>query len=47
MAIGTPGGVGFDRRPPVWLRPGQTVVSSIELLGELKNQVLEEPPPSA
>jgi 2-keto-4-pentenoate hydratase/2-oxohepta-3-ene-1,7-dioic acid hydratase in catechol pathway len=47
IATGTPGGVGFGRKPPVWLRPGQTVVCSIEFLGELKNQVLEEPPPSA
>ena len=43
---GTPGGVGFERRPRVWLRPGQTVISRIEGLGDLKNQVVEEPPPS-
>jgi acylpyruvate hydrolase len=46
IATGTPGGVGFGRRPPVWLRPGQTVISRIEGLGDLKNQVVEEPPPS-
>ena len=44
--LGTPGGVGFGRRPAVWLRPGQTVISRIEGLGDLKNQVVEEPPPS-
>ena len=46
IATGTPGGVGFGRKPPVWLRPGQTVVCRVEQLGELKNQVVEEPPPS-
>jgi acylpyruvate hydrolase len=46
IATGTPGGVGFGRRPPVWLRPGQTVICRIEGLGDLKNQVVEEPPPS-
>jgi acylpyruvate hydrolase len=46
IATGTPGGVGFGRKPPVWLRPGQTVICRIEALGDLKNQVVEEPPPS-
>jgi acylpyruvate hydrolase len=46
IATGTPGGVGHGRRPPVWLKPGQTVISRIEGLGDLKNQVVEEPPPS-
>ena len=47
IATGTPGGVGFGRKPPVWLKPGQTVVCRVERLGDLKNQVVEEPPPSA
>jgi fumarylacetoacetase-like protein len=46
IATGTPGGVGFGRRPPVLLRPGQPVISCTEGLGDLKNQVVEEPPPS-
>jgi acylpyruvate hydrolase len=46
IATGTPGGVGFGRKPPVWLQPGQTVICRIEALGDLKNQVVEEPPPS-
>jgi acylpyruvate hydrolase len=46
IATGTPGGVGFGRKPPVWLRAGQTVVSRIEGIGDLKNQVVEEPLPS-
>jgi 2-keto-4-pentenoate hydratase/2-oxohepta-3-ene-1,7-dioic acid hydratase in catechol pathway len=46
IATGTPGGVGFGRQPPVWLQPGQTIICRIEDLGDLKNQVVEEPPPS-
>jgi 2-keto-4-pentenoate hydratase/2-oxohepta-3-ene-1,7-dioic acid hydratase in catechol pathway len=46
IATGTPGGVGFARQPPVWLQPGQTIICRIEDLGDLKNQVVEEPPPS-
>jgi 2-keto-4-pentenoate hydratase/2-oxohepta-3-ene-1,7-dioic acid hydratase in catechol pathway len=46
IATGTPGGVGFGRQPPVWLQPGQTIICRIEALGDLKNQVVEEPPPS-
>lgn len=43
IATGTPGGVGLGRTPQVWLTPGQTVLCRIETLGDLKNQVLEEP----
>lgn len=43
IATGTPGGVGFGRRPPRWLEPGETVVCRVEGVGELKNKVLEEP----
>jgi 2-keto-4-pentenoate hydratase/2-oxohepta-3-ene-1,7-dioic acid hydratase in catechol pathway len=46
IATGTPGGVGLGRKPPVWLQPGQTVICRVEGLGDLKNQVVEEPPPS-
>jgi 2-keto-4-pentenoate hydratase/2-oxohepta-3-ene-1,7-dioic acid hydratase in catechol pathway len=46
IATGTPGGVGDGRKPPVWLKPGQTVICRVEALGDLKNQVVEEPPPS-
>ena len=43
IASGTPGGVGFGRKPPRWLEPGETVVCRVEGVGELKNKVLEEP----
>jgi acylpyruvate hydrolase len=37
IATGTPGGIGAVRTPPKFLQPGQTLVSSIEGLGELSN----------
>ena len=42
IATGTPGGVGFGRKPYRWLEPGETVVCRVEGVGELKNKVLEE-----
>lgn len=39
---GTPGGVGAARTPPVFLEPGQTVVTTIEGLGELRNTCVVE-----
>ena len=37
---GTPGGVGFVRRPPVFLKPGDMVEVEIERLGILRNPVV-------
>ena len=37
IATGTPSGVGAGRRPPVFLKPGQTVRSVVEGVGELVN----------
>jgi 2-keto-4-pentenoate hydratase/2-oxohepta-3-ene-1,7-dioic acid hydratase in catechol pathway len=42
IATGTPGGVGFGRHPYRWLQPGETVLTAVERVGTLKNQVLEE-----
>jgi acylpyruvate hydrolase len=42
IATGTPGGVGFGRTPYRWLVPGETVLTAVEGVGTLKNQVLEE-----
>jgi 2-keto-4-pentenoate hydratase/2-oxohepta-3-ene-1,7-dioic acid hydratase in catechol pathway len=39
---GTPGGVGFTRRPPVFLQPGDSVEVEIEKLGVLRNPVVAE-----
>jgi len=39
IATGTPPGVGFARKPPVWLRSGDVVEVEIEGLGVLRNEV--------
>jgi 2-keto-4-pentenoate hydratase/2-oxohepta-3-ene-1,7-dioic acid hydratase in catechol pathway len=39
VSTGTPPGVGFARKPPVFLQPGDEVVVKIEGLGELRNPV--------
>jgi 2-keto-4-pentenoate hydratase/2-oxohepta-3-ene-1,7-dioic acid hydratase in catechol pathway len=42
IATGTPAGVGFVRKPPVYLKPGDEVRVRIEGLGELLNPVVAE-----
>jgi acylpyruvate hydrolase len=42
LLTGTPGGVGNARQPPVYLRPGQTMRSVIEGLGECVNRCVPE-----
>ncbi len=37
---GTPPGVGAARKPPIWLKPGDTAEVEIENLGVLKNPVV-------
>ena len=37
FATGTPAGVGFARRPPRWLKPGEEMVVRISGIGELRN----------
>jgi 2-keto-4-pentenoate hydratase/2-oxohepta-3-ene-1,7-dioic acid hydratase in catechol pathway len=39
ILTGTPQGVGFARKPPVWLRPGDRVVIEIEKIGRLENPI--------
>lgn len=39
IATGTPPGVGFARKPPVWMQPGDVVEVEIEGLGVLRNVV--------
>ena len=34
---GTPSGVGHGRKPPVYLRPGDIIETSLELVGTLRN----------
>jgi 2-keto-4-pentenoate hydratase/2-oxohepta-3-ene-1,7-dioic acid hydratase in catechol pathway len=42
IATGTPGGVGFIRKPPVFLRPGDRVEITIARVGTLTNPVAAE-----
>lgn len=42
ILTGTPHGVGFARKPPVFLKAGDTVTIDIEKIGQLTNPVVEE-----
>jgi 2-keto-4-pentenoate hydratase/2-oxohepta-3-ene-1,7-dioic acid hydratase in catechol pathway len=42
VATGTPSGVGFARKPPRYLRPGDEVIIRIQGIGELRNPVIGE-----
>jgi 2-keto-4-pentenoate hydratase/2-oxohepta-3-ene-1,7-dioic acid hydratase in catechol pathway len=41
ISTGTPPGVGFARKPPVFLKPGDDVVVKIAGVGELRNHCVE------
>lgn len=42
IATGTPAGVGMARKPPRWLKAGDTVAVTIEGVGQLVNPVVPE-----
>jgi 2-keto-4-pentenoate hydratase/2-oxohepta-3-ene-1,7-dioic acid hydratase in catechol pathway len=42
VSTGTPSGVGFTRKPPVFLKAGDEVVIGVEGIGELRNPVVAE-----
>jgi 2-keto-4-pentenoate hydratase/2-oxohepta-3-ene-1,7-dioic acid hydratase in catechol pathway len=42
IATGTPGGVGFKRTPPLYLKPGDRVEVEISQVGRLENGVADE-----
>jgi acylpyruvate hydrolase len=42
ISTGTPPGVGYVRKPPIYLRPGDTVRVEVERVGTLENPVVEE-----
>jgi acylpyruvate hydrolase len=42
LATGTPGGVGFARKPPVWLGAGDIIEVAIEGIGSIRNVVVDE-----
>jgi 2-keto-4-pentenoate hydratase/2-oxohepta-3-ene-1,7-dioic acid hydratase in catechol pathway len=39
IVMGTPAGVGYARKPPVWMQPGDTIEIDIEGIGILSNQI--------
>jgi len=39
IVSGTPSGVGFARKPPVWMKPGDTCEVEVEGLGVLSNPI--------
>ena len=41
IVMGTPGGVGYARTPPVWMKAGDTVEVEIEGIGVLSNPVTD------
>ena len=42
IAMGTVRGVGHARRPPRWLRPGETVRATIERIGTIATPIVDE-----
>ncbi len=40
IATGTPEGVGFARKPPEFLRPGDVVECEIERIGSIRNRII-------
>lgn len=39
IVMGTPAGVGYARKPPVWMKPGDTIEIDIEGIGILRNSI--------
>ncbi|MBV9759505.1 MAG: fumarylacetoacetate hydrolase family protein [Acidobacteriaceae bacterium] len=42
VSTGTPSGVGFARKPPRYLHPGDQMIVRMPAIGELRNQVVAE-----
>lgn len=42
LVMGTPGGVGFVRTPPVFMKPGDVCEIEIESVGLLRNPIVQE-----
>ena len=42
ISTGTPPGVGMARKPPLWLKPGDTVEVEISKIGVLRNSIVAE-----
>ena len=39
---GTPSGVGFARKPPVWMKGGDVCEVEIQGIGTLRNPIVDE-----
>ena len=42
IATGTPDGVGFARKPPEYLQPGNVMESEVEGIGLLRNRIVAD-----
>ena len=42
IATGTPQGVGHARKPPLWMKPGDTIEVEVEMIGILANKIIAE-----
>ena len=42
IVMGTPAGVGYARKPPVWMKAGDVVEVEIENIGVLSNPIADE-----
>ncbi|WP_332117898.1 fumarylacetoacetate hydrolase family protein [Azorhizobium caulinodans] len=42
IVTGTPGGAGFTRKPPLYLKPGDRIEVEIARIGTLSNDVIDE-----
>ena len=42
VATGTPSGVGYTRKPPVYLKPGDIMKVMVENVGVLQNKVVSQ-----
>jgi 2-keto-4-pentenoate hydratase/2-oxohepta-3-ene-1,7-dioic acid hydratase in catechol pathway len=42
IATGTPSGVAHARKPPAWMKAGDTVEVEVEGIGVLSNPIVDE-----
>jgi 2-keto-4-pentenoate hydratase/2-oxohepta-3-ene-1,7-dioic acid hydratase in catechol pathway len=42
IVMGTPAGVGFVRKPPLWMKEGDIIEVEIERIGVLRNPIVDE-----
>ena len=42
IVMGTPAGVGFVRKPPLWMKEGDVIEVEIERIGVLRNSIVDE-----